>query len=174
MDINEAEIAGPCRITLGGVDLGHTTGGVLLTAERDFEDVKVDRYGETPIDKVLTGNRAMVNFTLAQPNARNLKYAMPETSSYDGAGALDRTDLGADAGFSLRTRALQLVIHPLKNGDSDLSDDVVIYKAVSAENVELPFRIDEQKVLELTFTALVDESYGAGRRLGHIGAANVS
>lgn len=174
MDINEAEIAGPCRITYKGVDLGHTTGGVLVTAERDFEDVKVDRYGETPIDKVLTGNRVMVNFTLAQPNFRSLDVAIPETSSQDGAGALDRIDLGTQAGASLRAEAGLLVIHPLKNADSDLSDDVNIYRAVSAENVELPLRIDEQKVVEITMHALVDETYGTGRRLGHIGPANVS
>lgn len=173
MDINQAEIAGPCRITFGGIDLGHTTGGVLLTAERDFEDVTVDRYGSTPIDKVLTGNRAMVNFTLAQPNWRALDTAIPETSSADGAAA-DRIDLGAQAGASLRSEAKQLVIHPLKNADSDTSDDVVLYKAVSAENVELPLRIDEQKVVEITMHALVDESYGTGRRLGHIGPADIS
>ncbi len=174
MDINEAEIAGPCRITFGGIDLGHTTGGVLLTVERDFEDVTVDRYGSTPIDKVLTGNRVMVNFTLAQPNWRALDTAMPETSSQDGTGALDRIDIGAQAGASLRSEAKQLVIHPLKNADADTSDDVVIYKAVSAENVELPMRIDEQKVVEITMHGLVDETYGTGRRLGHVGPANVS
>lgn len=173
MDINEAEIAGPCRITYKGVDLGHTTGGVLLTVERDFEDVKVDRYGETPIDKVLTGNRVMVNFTLAQPNFRSLDVAIPETSSIDGTAA-DRIDLGTQAGASLRSEAGLLVIHPLKNADSDLSDDVNIYKAVSAENVELPMRIDEQKVVEITMHALVDETYGTGRRLGHVGPALVS
>lgn len=173
MDINEAEIAGPCRITYKGVDLGHTTGGVLLTVERDFEDVKVDRYGETPIDKVLTGNRVMVNFTLAQPSHRSLDVAIPETSSIDGTAG-DRIDLGTQAGASLRAEAGLLVIHPLKNDNADLSDDVNIYKAVSAENVELPMRIDEQKVVEITMHALVDETYGTGRRLGHVGPAIVS
>lgn len=173
MDINEAEIAGPCKITYKGLVLGHTTGGVLITAERDFEDVTVDRYGATPIDKVLTGNRVMVNFTLAQPNFQNLNIAIPETSSQQG-GAGARADLGAQAGASLRAEAGLLTIHPLKNADADTSDDVVIYKAVSAENVELPLRIDEQKVIELTMHALVDETYGTGRRLGHIGSADIS
>lgn len=173
MDINEAEIAGPCSITFKGVDLGHTLGGVLLTAERDFEDVKVDRYGDSPIDKILTGNRAMVNFTLAQPNFRSLNTAIPETSSEDGAAA-DRIDLGAQAGASLRSEAGLLVIHPLKNAVGDTSDDVVLYKAVSAENVELPLRVDEQKVVEVTMHALIDETYGAGRRLGHVGPAAIS
>lgn len=173
MDINQAEIAGPCRITYKGVDLGHTTGGVLLKVERDFEDVKVDRYGDTPIDKVLVGNRVMVNFTLAQPKFRSLDVAIPETSSVDGSAG-DRADLGAQAGASLRAEAGLLVIHPLKNADSDLTDDVVIYKAVSAENVELPMRINEQKVVEITMHALVDETYGTGRRLGHVGPALVS
>lgn len=173
MDISEAEIAGPCRITFKGVDLGHTTGGVLLTVERDFEDVKVDRYGETPVDKVLVGNRVIINFTLAQPNFRTLDAAIPETSSVDGSAA-DRIDLGSQAGASLRSEAGLLVIHPLKNADSDLSDDVNIYKAVSAGNIELPFRVNEQKVVEMNMHGLVDETYGTGRRLGHVGPATVS
>lgn len=174
MDISQVKIAGPCKITANGLDLGHTLDGVLLTAERDFTDVKVDRYGDTPIDKVLAGNRATVSFKLAQNNFRNLDLSMPETSSYDGAGVKDRVDLGADAGYSLRANAVQLVIHPLKNAVSDLSEDIVLYKAVSAENVELPYRVDEQIAVELTFHALVDEGYGTGRRLGHIGPADVS
>lgn len=173
MDITEVEVAGPCKITLGGLDLGHTLDGVMLTAEREFLDVRVDRYS-APIDKVLTSGGATVTFKLAQNNFRNKDLSMPETSSYDGAGVKDRVDLGADNGYSLRQNAQQLIIHPLKNAATDLSDDIVLYKAVSAESVELPYRVDEQLVLELTFHALVDEGYGTGRRLGHVGPADVS
>lgn len=173
MDLTKAEIAGPCQILFGGVDMGHTLEGVDLTVERDFADVNVDKYGSTPIDKVLTGTRVMITFKMAQPTFRQWDMALPETSSYDGAGALDRVDLGADAGASLRALANQLVIHPLKNG-GDTKDDVVIYKAASYENVPLPLKINEQKVIQVTMIGFVDETYSSGRRLGHIGVASVS
>lgn len=173
-DISKAGIAGPCRITFKGIDLGHTLDGVDFTAERDLADVIVDKAGNTPIDKILTGNRAMVTFKLAQTQWDQLNAAMPETSSYDGAALRDRTDLGADAGYSLRQDAGVLVIHPLKNAGDDYSEDITFYKAVSVENVELPYKVNEQKVVQVTMQALYVEDYGTGRRLGHIGPADVS
>lgn len=174
MDISKVEIAGPCNIVFDGVNMGHTLDGVELSAERELTDVMVDKYGHTPIDKVLSGNRLKIKFKLAQTEFAQWNLAMPETSSYDGAGVSDRTDFGADAGYSLRADAKQLVIHPMKNAASDFSDDVTVYKAVSTENIVLPLKIDEQRVIEITMEALVDEAYGTGRRLGHYGPAAVS
>lgn len=174
MDLSKVEVAGPCRITLDGVDQGHTLGGVLFKSAREFTKVMVDKYGSTPVDYVLNGTEATIEFSLAQTEYRQLDNAMPETSSYDGAGTNDRIDIGGDAGYSLRADAKQMVIHPLKNLANDYSDDITLYKVVQTGDVELPYRVDEQRVLAETFTALVDEAYGAGRRLGHIGPAAVS
>lgn len=173
MDISKAVIEGPCQILFNGVDLGHTLDGVEVTVERDFADVNVDRYGKTPIDKILTATRAMIKFKLAQPTWRQLDMSMPETSSYDGAGSNDRIDIGGDAGYSLRQDAKQMVVHPLLR-PGDFSADVTFYRAVSVDNIALAYKVDQQRVVEVTMIALVDESYGSGRRLGHIGQANVS
>lgn len=174
MDISKVEISGPCRITANGVDIGHTLDGVELEGERKLTDVFTDKYGETPVDKVLSGNRLKAKFKMAQTEWAQWNLLVPETSSYDGAGTADRADFGADAGYSLRQDAVRLVIHPLRNANTDYSDDVTIYKAISAENFTLPMKVDEQRVLEITLEALVDESYGTGRRLGHYGPADVS
>ena len=173
-DIAKAEIAGPCTITFGGIDVGHTLDGVTLSAEREFTEVNVDRYGKTPIDFVLTGNNLSVKFKLAQTEFDQWNASIPETSSYDGAGVADRADFGADAGYSLRQDAKVLVVHPMRNAPTDYSDDVTIYLAVSVENIEVPLKIDEQRVIEVTFKAIVSEAYGTGRRLGHYGPADVS
>jgi hypothetical protein len=173
-DIARAQITGPCRITFGGIVVGHTLDGVDLTAERELTEVNVDRYGHTPVDLVLSGNNLKLKFKMAQADWDQWNIAIPETSSYDGAAARDRADFGADAGYSLRQDAKVLVLHPLKNADSDLSQDLTIYLAVSSEDVALPMKIDEQAVLEVTMRALVSEAYGSGRRLGHYGPADVS
>lgn len=173
-DISKAEITGPCQITFKGIVLGHTIDGVELEAERELTEVQVDKYGHTPIDLVLSGNNLRAKFKLAQTEWDQWNAAIPETSSHDGAGTADRADFGADAGYSLRQDAGVLVIHPMKNAPTDLSDDVTIYLAVSSENITLPMKIDEQKVIEVTMRALVSEAYGSGRRLGHYGPADVS
>lgn len=174
MDLSQVKVAGPCRITLDGVDLGHTLGGITFKADRELTKVMADKYGSTPIDYVLNGTECTLEFALAQTGYRQLDPTMPETSSYDGAGSMDRVDLGGDAGYSLRADAKQMIIHPLKNAATDFSEDITIYLAVSTGAVELPYKVDEQKVVNCTYTALVSEAYGAGRRLGHIGPAAVS
>lgn len=173
-DISKAEISGPCLITHKGIVLGHTIDGVELTAERELTEVQVDQYGHTAIDFVLSGNHLKVKFKMAQTEFDQWNAAIPETSSYDGAGIKDRVDFGADAGYSLRQDAGPLTIHPLKNASTDFSDDVNLYLAVSTENIVLPMQIDAQKCIEVTFSALVSEAYGSGRRLGHYGPADVS
>lgn len=176
MDLSEVQIQGPCRITFKGVDLGHTVDGVTLVADRKFAKPKVDKHGDSPIDLVLTGTEATAKFKLAQDNFRNKDLMMPETSSYDNPSSklLDRVDIGADAGYSLRQDAGPLVIHPLKYGEGDLSHDVTLYLAVNQGAVELGYKIDEQTVFEVEMLALVSEAFGSGRRLGHIGSAAVS
>lgn len=173
-DIAKAEISGPCQITFGGIVVGHTIDGVELSAERELKEVMVDRFGHTPIDLILTGNNLKAKFKMAQTEFDQWNIAVPETSSYDGAGTADRADFGADAGYSLRQDAKVLVIHPLKNVPTDFSDDVTIYLAVSSDNVVMPMKIDAQKCIEVTMRALVSEAYGTGRRLGHYGPADVS
>lgn len=173
-DISKAVIHGPCQITFKGIVVGHTLDGVELEATRELKETNVDRYGHTPIDLILTGNTLTVKFKMAQTEWDQWNIAIPETSSYDGASTKDRADFGADAGYSLRQDAGLLVIHPLRLSFGDQSEDVTIYLAVSSENVTLPMKIDEQRVLEVTMKALVSEAYGTGRRLGHYGPADVS
>jgi len=164
---------GVCSVKFKTADLGHTLDGVEFEFEREFEDLTVDKYGKMPVDMALTGHNLKIKFKLAEVNLANLDVAIPE-GGYQTAGAGTRINLGTDAGYLLRQDAGELVLHPIKNGASDLSEDIVIYKAVSVEAVPLNYKVDEQRVVEVTMRALVDESYADGRRLGHIGLTNIS
>lgn len=164
---------GACSVLLGGVSLGHTKDGAEFQFERSFEDLIVDQFGETPVDKALTGQNLTVKVYLAEPNTSNLHVALPEQGHASGANG-ERVGLGVDAGVTLRPFAKELVLHPLKNAAADDSEDIHVYLAVSVENVPLNYKVDEQRVIEVTFAALVDETRGNGRRLGHVGAANIS
>jgi len=173
MDLTKVEIAGPCRITFGGIDLGHTLDGVELTVDRQTAGVFVDRYGDSPVDYVMTGTIAKAKFKLAQWDDRQWDTALPEGQNTDTA-TLDQTGFGTDAGYSLRGDAKQLVIHPLKYANGDLSHDVTLYLAVNTGTVTLPYKVKDQLVTEVEMEALVSEAYGAQRRLGHIGYAATS
>lgn len=172
--ISNLYVAAGSRITLGGVDLGHTVDGAEVSIEREFVEVKTDLYGNTPVDFVLSGQKASVKLKLAEITPGTLSYAIPE-SDYDVGVADDHLHIGTKAGYSLRDDALELVITP-QGKNTDGQRTITLFKAVSTEPVSFAYKIDEQTVYEVTFTALVDESRAAtdGRLLGRIGPASIS
>lgn len=164
---------GDCDVFLDEVHLGHTKGGVEFTFEREFEDLTVDKYGNMPLDMALTGQNLLIKAYLAEITNDTFHVAIPEGRYAVGSND-DNLGLGRDAGEMLRQFAKPLRLHPRNRPATDYSEDIYIWQAVSVENVEMPFKIDEQRVVETTFRALVDESQPNGQRLGRIGSANIS
>lgn len=164
---------GDCDVFLNEIHLGHTKGGVEFTFEREFEDLTVDKYGNMPIDMALTGQNLMVKAFLAEITNDILNVAIPE-GKYALGSIDDNLGVGRDAGYLLRQDAKPLRLHPRNRAANDFSEDVYIWQAVSVENVEMGYKIDEQRIIETTFRALVDETQPDGQRLGRIGAAAIS
>lgn len=173
-NISNLKVAAGSLVTFGGVDLGHTVDGAELEIERELTEVKTDLYGNTPVDYVLTGQVATIKLKLAEITPGTLAYVAPE-ADWDVGSTDDHVHFGTNAGYSLRDDALELVITP-QGGNSDGNLTLTLFKAVSTDNVTLAYKIDEQSVFEVTFTALVDESRNAtdGRLLGRMGPADIS
>jgi len=173
-NLSNLKVAAGSLITFGGVDLGHTVDGAEIEIEREFTEVKVDLYGNTPVDYVLTGQKATVKLKLAEITPNILSYVLPE-ADYDAGSADDQLHFGSKAGFSLRSKAYQLVITP-QGGNTDGNLTITLFKAVSTDNINFAYKIDEMSVYEVTFTALVDESRNAtdGRLLGRVGPSAIS
>lgn len=174
-NINNLKVAAGSLVTLGGVDLGHIVEGTELEIERELTMVKTDIYGNTPVDYVLSGQKAKIKMKLAEITPNILSYLVPE-SDYDVGAADDQIHFGSKSGYSLRQDALQLVITP-QGGNSDGNLTITLFKAVQTGNVTLAYKIDEQSVWDgVVFEALVDESRSAtdGRLLGRFGPAAIS
>lgn len=164
-DITNVKV-GACSVTYNNVDLGHTKGGVEVSYEPVYHDVSVDKYGETVVEKYLTGEKLSVKVPLAEFTIANLKAAIPQ-GQYAGA-ANARLLVGRSAGTQkATTTAAQLVLHPLNMGTR--ANDIVIHKAYVASTVDLAMKIDEEKIMEVTFEALLDETKTDGNYLGLIG-----
>lgn len=173
-DISKLKVPAGSLVTLGGVDLGHTVDGAEIEIEREFTELKTDLYGNTPVDYVLTGQKATVKLKLAEIHPNTMAYVVPE-ADWDVGSSDEHVHFGTKAGYSLRNDALELVITP-QGGNVDGNLTFTFFKAVSTDNMTLNYKIDEQAVFEVTFTALVDESRAAtdGRLLGRMGPANIS
>lgn len=164
-DIDNVKL-GPCSVKFNGVDVGHTKGGVTVNYEPEYHDVQVDKYGNTVAEKVLIGESLKVTVPLAEHTIANMLAAMPAATS---AGAGARATIGKDAGMRMSSVAAELVLHPLANDANDLSEDVVLHKAISAEGLEWKYAADGERMAEAVFHALLDESKSDGNRLGFIG-----
>jgi len=164
---------GDVDVFLNEIHLGHTKGGVDFKFERSFEDLQVDKYGETPIDMALTGQNLTVEANLAEITNDVMNVAVPE-GKYNLGTLDDKLGLGTDAGYLLRQDAKPLRLHPRNKAATDYSEDIYVWLAVSSEPLELGFKIDEQRVVKVTFRALVDESQPDGSRLGRVGPPNIS
>lgn len=162
-DVTNVQI-GVAELTFGGVNLGHTKGGVTVSYEPEYHDLTVDKYGNTVIDKILIGEKLSVTAPLAEYTIDNLAIAIPNSTK---AGTDKRVTIGSLCGKKSSEHALELVVHPVNIPGRDY--DVVLYKAVVEESVELPHNFDEEKIMEITFTALIDEGKADGNYLGLIG-----
>lgn len=164
---------GVCSLNLGGIDVGHTLGGVKVTITRKLTDLKADKYGDSPVDKVVTDVELKVATKVAEPVIDNIRKQMPE-GDYQVGGTGSRLGIAAGEGASMRPYALQLVLHPLNKSATDYSEDLTVYLAVPTASPVLNYDVANQRVFDLEFDALVSEAYVAGRRLGHIGSPNIS
>lgn len=156
---------GVCSVSFNGVDLGHTKGGCEFTYEPSHTDITVDQWGETPINKILIGEKVLVKVPLAEFTIANLKVSMPETTFAGAANA--RITGGKQTGAKATDTAAQLVLHPISEGTR--RHDIVIYKAYVSSPIQINHKIDEVKVIEVEFGALIDESKSNGNQLFLIG-----
>lgn len=157
----------------GEVFLGQTKGGVEFTFEREFEDLTVDKYGSMPLDIALTGQNLMIKATLAEMTTRAFDHAIPE-GRYASTASDSKIGLGTQAGFLSSTVQGLMRLHRRGTSPSSRNEDIYIWKAVSVETIELAYKIDEQRVLEITWRALVDETRADGEHLGRIGDEGIS
>lgn len=163
-DITNVQV-GVCSVTFNGTDLGHTKGGVEVTYEPIYHDVMVDKYGQTVVDKILIGEKMTAKVPLAEFTIANLKASMPK-GTYAGA-ANTRLLLGSAAGKKASANAASLVLHPINEGTR--RHDVVMYKAYPGNPIVIPHVNDAEKVFEVIFEALLDETKSDGNYLGLIG-----
>lgn len=156
---------GVCTVTFNSVDLGHTLGGVEVVYEPTYKDVHVDKYGETVVEKKLIGEKLTAKVPLAEYTIANLKAAMPAGQFAGAANA--RIQMGKSAGLGMLASAAQLVLHPQDQGTR--AYDVVFHKAIVASQITLVHKTDEEKIIEVEFEALLDESKSDNNYLGFIG-----
>jgi len=150
---------GTADVIWKGVDLGHTMGAITVSYEPEYADIRANEYSAS-IDKVLTSEVWTITVPIAETTLANITKVIG-TSTASG----NYTKVGSKTGKRLSGVAGELVINP-----TDGSEDIVFYKAVPVDSVELGYEVDNERVVEVKFEALVDCNKTDGNLLGHIGA----
>lgn len=154
---------GVCTVTFGGVDLGHTIGGVEVTYSPEYHETKVDEYAGVA-ERWLVGEKLSAKVPLAENTLTTIKNAI--THSTDQT---DHIQIGSNAGKRSSELAKLLVLHPVANAAGDHSDDVGIYKAHVSNEITIAYKNDGEQIIEAMFDGLVDEGRSDGNLLGVIG-----
>ena len=147
----------PCRVTLGGIDLGGSNGNVKVSIAHKKADIKSDQYGDTVLDRRVSGVEYKIETTLTQINDVNTwKAAFPNlTKVGSGPYAIYGVSKIGESDLAL---AQTLVLHPLSLADADKSADYTFFK-VTAESVsEVTFGPSEQQGLKVVFHVYPDLS----------------
>lgn len=156
---------GVCRITFGGKDLGYTKGGVDVTVTTDTHKVTVDQFGQTTVNEVILGRNCMVKAPLAETTLANLVSIMPGATL---VSADNHVEVVTSVGTSLLDNASALLLHPIALPDSDTSQDFLIPKAATPGQMNFSYKLDAERIFDVTFTAYPDP---ATQVLFKVGAA---
>lgn len=163
-DITKVQV-GVCSVNYNGLDLGHTIGGVEVIYKPKFKDVMVDLYGDTKVEQILVGEELTAKVALAEYTIANLRNAIPQATF--GGAANTRITIGAKSGKSNKAVAYALTLHPISQGTK--AYDINFYKASVGNQITLKHTNKDEKVIEIVFEALLDETRSDGNYLGMIG-----
>lgn len=147
----------PCRVTLGGVDLGGTD-KVTVKIEEKLAAVKADQLGDSIIDQKISGFKVTIETALDETLLKsNWKVVFPAHALVTQAG---QTGFYFDSqiGQSMAALSQLLVLHPLSKVNSDKSADINIYKATANPSTSIEFSSSDQQKLKVTFDVYPDFS----------------
>lgn len=146
----------PCRVTFKGVDLGGTTGNVIIKPEDMTAPIKYDQLGETNIDFKISGFNMTIETNIAEVQLKdNWKVVFP-THKLVSQGGQKLMYFDSTVGAKLSDSAGLLTLHPLSKPNSDLSGDVSIWLAVAEGKSQLTFSPKDQQILKIVWHVLPD------------------
>ena len=164
---------GICVVTFDGVDLGATTGDVVVSANPEIAQSFVDNYGKAPVGAVDAGCSLTVKVPLTERSFTQLaKLFDGGTVVTDGVTPTkQKLTMGRLAGNDVNTGLL--VLHPQHRGVSDKNYDLNVYKAFVNPG-DFAYSATKQHGMTVTFTAMVDTSRADGDQLFCIGDASAT
>lgn len=148
---------GACAIAVNDSDVGGTTQeGVLVSYEPDVHLHMSGKYGSTPVKASLIGQKLTVKMAIAETTQENMEIALAGTLQEDG-----KVKFGGFAGVPLV--GVKLTLTPF-----DGTESWVFRNAVPTSPVEIAYQPNNERLYNVTFTALVDESFAEAENVAYV------
>lgn len=148
---------GAGSLSVNGEDVGLTTEeGVLVNYEPEVHLHNSGKYGNTPVKASLIGQMLTVEIWMGENTFDNIERAFAGVVQADG-----KIKFGGLAGRELTPA--ELVLTPF-----DSTPAWHFRKAVPTSAVETAYKVNDERVIHVTFTALVDTDAADDDVLGYI------
>ena len=133
---------GVCKLTLGGVDLGYTKGGVEVEVTSETHKVMVDQFGNSEINEYITGRTCMVRAPLAESTLENMVKIMPgatltETGGTQATGSIDLGVANPADGDTLTINGVVFTFKDVPAGDFEIQTEASVAAALTTAVAKL-------------------------------------
>lgn len=148
---------GAGALSIDGQDVGLTTEeGVVVNYEPDVHLFTSGKFGTTPVKAALVGQKLTIEIWIAEHTLANIEDAFAGVTSDTG-----KIEFGGLAGREVTGK--ELILTPF-----DGSPSWYFRNAVPTEAVETAFKVNDERIIHVTFTALVDINASDDDNLGYI------
>ena len=157
-------IGGPAQFTLGGTQLSHTQGGITVTAKPSQHLVTVDEFGTTTCGIRHTGDDVKMKVPFAEYTAAVLGAVYEAGRDQTAATGSKYLGIGRSAGYVYTTAAAQAVPYLT----ADAAKLVSMLKVTPVGELVQEFNVDKDRLLEMEFACILDETATDGEMIGSI------
>jgi hypothetical protein len=136
---------GAGSLSIDGDDVGLTTEeGMVVVYEPDVHLHMSGKYGNSPVKASLIGKKLTLEVWIAEHTMQNILDAFA-----GAAGTTGRVKFGGIAGTEIVGK--ELVLTPFDNTPS-----WTFAKAVPVSSVDTNYKVNDERIIQVTFQALVD------------------
>lgn len=165
---------GPAKLTYESTEIGETNGETTFNYDVETSEIRTEESGL--VDEVVTDEMIEVTIPILETDVQSLGDVFPYlTVVEDGTSGDKKLTVGSLIGERLSNHAGELVIHPQSKDDTDLSKDINIWLAYPVPGpLEFSYSRDGQRVANVTFRALKDDSQSDGEEFFVIGDPSIT
>jgi len=156
---------GPAQVLFDDVEAGHTQGGVEITVTPNNRARNVDQFGDGEVAYIHTGDEVRINCPLAEWNIASMSriYAAGLLTGISGSTS-GYVGIGRSAGFIYQTADMKVI----PRLSSQAAQRAQFYRTCPIGEFSLMHNADDDRIFEVEYAALVDESKTDGELIGKI------